>query len=79
MRRQAQLLHVRPDLKIVPVRGNVETRLGKARDGGLDAVILAAAGLRRLGLAEHIQALREYGPSPIHRRSFIGRLLSKEA
>lgn len=57
LRRQAQLLHVRPDLKVVPVRGNVETRLGKATRGDLDAVILAAAGLRRLGLSRHIQAL----------------------
>jgi hydroxymethylbilane synthase len=56
LRRRAQLLHVRPDLKVVHVRGNVETRLGKATSGELDAVILAAAGLRRLGLDAHIAA-----------------------
>jgi hydroxymethylbilane synthase len=49
-RRQAQLLALRPDLKIVPLRGNVETRLRKIRDGAADATILALAGLKRLGL-----------------------------
>jgi hydroxymethylbilane synthase len=55
LRRRAQLLHVRPDLNVVGVRGNVETRLGRATGGDLDAVILAAAGLRRLGLAQHLE------------------------
>jgi len=54
LRRAAQLLHVRPDLEIVPLRGNVDTRLRKAKDGEVDGVILATAGLRRLGLAERI-------------------------
>ena len=48
-RRRAQLLRLRPDLKIVPLRGNVDTRLGKLESGELDAIILAAAGLIRLG------------------------------
>jgi hydroxymethylbilane synthase len=47
-RRQAQLLRLRPDLKIVPLRGNVETRLKKVESGEVDATLLAAAGLKRL-------------------------------
>jgi hydroxymethylbilane synthase len=54
LRRRAQLLHARPDLQVVGVRGNVETRLNKALLGELDAVVLAEAGLRRLGLGGHI-------------------------
>ncbi|WP_239992404.1 hydroxymethylbilane synthase [Rhodopila globiformis] len=50
VRRQAQLLHRRPDLTVVGMRGNVQTRLGKLRDGQCDATTLALAGLRRLGL-----------------------------
>ena len=50
LRRQALLLHLRPDLHIAMLRGNVETRLRKQRDGEVDATILAAAGLKRLGL-----------------------------
>jgi hydroxymethylbilane synthase len=53
-RRRAQLLFERPDLNVVGVRGNVETRLNRALDGELDAVILAEAGLRRLGLDRHV-------------------------
>jgi hydroxymethylbilane synthase len=49
LRRRAQLLHWRPDLAIVPVRGNVETRLRKLETDGLDGIVVAAAGLRRLG------------------------------
>lgn len=49
-RRKAQLLAMRPDLKIVPIRGNVETRLQKVEDGEFDATLLASAGLRRIGL-----------------------------
>ncbi|MBI5521229.1 MAG: hydroxymethylbilane synthase [Desulfarculus sp.] len=52
LRRQAQLLALRPDLFMVPVRGNVETRLKKLDTEGLDAVVLAAAGLNRLGLKD---------------------------
>jgi hydroxymethylbilane synthase len=54
LRRRAQLLHRRPDLKLVPIRGNVETRLRKLTEEGLDALILAQAGLERLALAEQI-------------------------
>jgi hydroxymethylbilane synthase len=54
-RRQAQLLHRRPDLKVVPLRGNVETRLRKIGEGEADATFLACAGLNRLGLAQHIR------------------------
>ena len=50
-RRRALALALRPDLVVEPIRGNVDTRLRKLEDGGFDAVILAAAGLRRLGLA----------------------------
>jgi hydroxymethylbilane synthase len=51
LRRRVQLLHRRPDLTVVPLRGNVDTRLKKMESQGLDGLILAAAGLNRLGLA----------------------------
>ncbi len=54
LRRQVQLLHRRPDLQLVPLRGNVETRLKKLEALDLDALVLAAAGLVRLGLQERI-------------------------
>jgi hydroxymethylbilane synthase len=54
LRRQAQLRLIRPDLVIEPLRGNVNTRLAKLQDGDFDAIILAAAGLERLGLQQHI-------------------------
>jgi hydroxymethylbilane synthase len=54
LRRQAQLRASRPDLIIEPVRGNVDTRLRKLDDGQFDAIVLAAAGLRRLGYAQRI-------------------------
>ncbi len=50
LRRRAQLLHRRPDLRIVEMRGNVDTRIRKMREGQADAVVLARAGLERLGL-----------------------------
>ena len=50
VRRRAQLLHYRPDLEIVGIRGNVDTRVRKLREGAADAVVLARAGLERLGL-----------------------------
>jgi len=53
-RRAAALRRVRPDVKIVPVRGNVDTRLRKVADGQVDAVVLAGAGLQRLGRADAI-------------------------
>jgi hydroxymethylbilane synthase len=52
LRRSVQLKAVRPDLAIVPIRGNVDTRLKKCEDGVVDAIVLARAGLVRLGLAE---------------------------
>lgn len=55
LRRQSQLRHRRPDLVVRDLRGNVGTRLGKLDAGQYDAIILAAAGLKRLGLAERIR------------------------
>lgn len=56
-RRQAQLLHHRPDLTMLEIRGNVDTRIRKLDEGEYDAIVLAEAGLRRLGLAERISFL----------------------
>jgi hydroxymethylbilane synthase len=56
LRRVVQLLARRPDLRIEPLRGNLDTRLRKLDEGGFDAIVLAAAGLMRLGLAERIRA-----------------------
>ena len=55
LRRKCQILKARPDLEIIDLRGNVGTRLSKLDDGQYDAIILASAGLRRLGLAERIR------------------------
>ncbi len=55
LRRKCQILKARPDLDIIDLRGNVGTRLSKLDDGQYDAIILASAGLRRLGLAERIR------------------------
>jgi hydroxymethylbilane synthase len=57
LRRIAQLYAVRPDLVVQPVRGNVDTRLRKLDEGQFEAIVLAAAGLRRLGWAERIAEL----------------------
>lgn len=57
LRRQAQVKRLRPDLKVGLLRGNVETRLGKAEGGEIDATLLAYAGLKRLGLAHRATAL----------------------
>jgi hydroxymethylbilane synthase len=57
VRRQAQLLHARPDLRITTMRGNVQSRLAKVRDGVCDASLLAFAGLRRLGLEAEASVL----------------------
>jgi hydroxymethylbilane synthase len=54
LRRKAQLLHVRPDLTILDIRGNVDTRLRKLDEGQYDAIVLAAAGLTRLGFADRM-------------------------
>jgi len=61
LRRVVQLLAMRPDLRIEPLRGNLDTRLRKLDEGGYDAIVLAAAGLKRLGLAERIRAVFEPG------------------
>ena len=63
-RRAAQLLRLRPDLKIVSIRGNVATRLAKRDAGDVDATLLAAAGLDRLGHADIGAALDELLPAP---------------
>lgn len=59
LRRQAQVRRLRPDLKVVQFRGNVETRLKKLQDGVADATFLAAAGLNRLGMADRITAMMD--------------------
>ncbi len=56
LRRVVQLMGARPDLRIEPLRGNLDTRLRKLDEGGYDAIVLAAAGLKRLGLAERIRS-----------------------
>lgn len=63
-RRIAQLRSVRPDLEVVDLRGNVDTRLGKVASGELDAVVLAAAGLGRLGRLEAATELLELSDWP---------------
>ncbi len=57
LRRQAQLKAIRPDLEIYPLRGNVDTRLRKLEEGEYDAIILAAAGLKRLGKTNLIKQI----------------------
>ena len=59
LRRMALLRALRPDLKIEPLRGNLDTRLRKLDDGLYDGIVLAAAGLKRLGLAERIRSVFE--------------------
>ena len=56
LRRQCQLKAIRPDLEIYPLRGNVDTRLRKLESGEYDAIILAAAGVKRLGLDKHVRS-----------------------
>lgn len=66
-RRAAQLKILRPDVEVVDIRGNVDTRLEKMRTGGYDAVVLAEAGLRRLGIedeARHRFSVGEMVPAP---------------
>jgi len=57
LRRRAQIAALRPDLVVVPMRGNVDTRLRKLESGEVEAIVLAAAGLARLGVAPHAEAL----------------------
>ncbi|MBF0095823.1 MAG: hydroxymethylbilane synthase [Magnetococcales bacterium] len=54
LRRQSQLLHLRPDLQILSLRGNVNTRIQKLVEGQFDAIVLAAAGVKRLQLTQHV-------------------------
>jgi hydroxymethylbilane synthase len=67
VRRQAQILALRPDLRIIDIRGNIDTRLKKLRDGAYDAVILACAGLNRLGFHDRISERLDFSamlPAP---------------
>lgn len=67
LRRAAQLRHLRPDLALEPLRGNVQTRISKLETTELDAIILARAGLERLGLADRISVVfdpRQFIPAP---------------
>ena len=57
VRRKAQVLRLRPDLECVPLRGNVDTRLAKLEAGETDAILLALAGLKRLGAAERVTSV----------------------
>ncbi len=57
LRRVTQLLSLRPDLRVEPLRGNLDTRLRKLDEGGYHAIVLAAAGLKRLGLAGRVRSL----------------------
>lgn len=57
LRRQAQVKHIRPDLRVITYRGNVETRLRKLEEGAADATLLAVAGLKRLGLSASITSI----------------------
>ncbi len=59
LRRVTQLLSIRPDLRVEPLRGNLDTRLRKLDEGGYHAIVLAAAGLKRLGLARRVRRLFE--------------------
>lgn len=61
LRRVTQLLQLRPDLRVEPLRGNLDTRLRKLDEGGYQAIVLAAAGLKRLGLAGRVRSLFEVG------------------
>jgi hydroxymethylbilane synthase len=60
IRRQAQMLALRPDLKITDIRGNIDTRLKKLKSGSYDALILACAGLNRLGLQNEITDILDF-------------------
>jgi hydroxymethylbilane synthase len=64
LRRQAQTLHLRPDLQVELLRGRVETRLAKIESGQFDATYLALAGLKRLGLAQHAASIVDVETMP---------------
>lgn len=66
LRRMAQVMHLRSGLKIKPIRGNVDTRIKKVNNGGFDAIVVAEAGLNRLGLENKITerfSLEQFSPS----------------
>ncbi|HUX42067.1 MAG TPA: hydroxymethylbilane synthase [Rectinemataceae bacterium] len=67
LRRGSQLLMLRPDLQLLPLRGNVDTRIGKAMAGEYDAIVLAAAGVTRLGKGANVASFFEFSemlPAP---------------
>jgi hydroxymethylbilane synthase len=67
LRRKSQLLAFRPDLKIIDIRGNVGTRLRKFQEGDINGIILARAGLKRLGLEQHVTQIMDFNlmlPAP---------------
>lgn len=64
LRRQAQTLHLRPDLKIVTLRGSIQTRLKRMHEGVMDATFLALAGLARMGLEGHVTSLIDVEDMP---------------
>ncbi len=64
LRRQAQTLHLRPDLKIVTLRGSIQTRLKRMNEGVMDATFLALAGLTRMGLQSHVTSLIDIEDMP---------------
>jgi hydroxymethylbilane synthase len=61
LRRASQILYARPDIGIIPLRGNLDTRLRKLDEGDMDAIVLAAAGIRRLGLKHRITEYLDSG------------------
>jgi hydroxymethylbilane synthase len=77
LRRQAQLLSARPDLEVVELRGNVDTRLRKLDTGEADAIVLAAAGLERLGITRDATPL-DFVPAPGRGTLAIEALLDDE-
>ena len=78
-RRQAMLLHARPDLEIVGMRGNVETRLSKIAEGHARATVMARAGLMRLGYDEHIaQVLSREHFVPAPGQGIVGLVCKKD-
>lgn len=60
LRRQSQLLAVRPDLRVIPLRGNVHTRINKLVEGNFEAIVLAAAGVKRLEATAHVVEYLDY-------------------
>ena len=82
MRRMAQLLRARPDLNILSLRGNLQTRLGKLKRGDYDAIVLAEAGLQRMGLNPDYVRLgkkRDSFPQPTRERSLVVARRGSEA